>query len=57
METFGIKPSKEVGVIKNSIKDAILDGIIPNEYSAAYHLMITKGNELNLKLLNKMASK
>ncbi|MGB4292093.1 MAG: HD domain-containing protein, partial [Bacteroidales bacterium] len=49
--TFGIKPGKEVGIIKNYIKDAILDGIIPNEYNAARELMIKKGLELGLKPL------
>lgn len=50
MQTFNIKPSREVGVIKDAIKDAILDGDIPNDYDAAYNLMIAKGKELNLKI-------
>jgi putative nucleotidyltransferase with HDIG domain len=49
METFGISPSKEVGIIKNAIKDSILDGIIPNTYTDAYNLMLIKGHELGLK--------
>jgi len=49
IETFGIKPCKDVGDIKNAIKDAILDGIIPNEYEAAYGFMLEKGRELGLK--------
>jgi len=48
MQTFAIKPSREVGVIKDSIKDAILDGIIPNNYDSAFQLMLQKGNELGL---------
>jgi len=50
--TFGIKPGKEVGIIKNYIKEAILDGIIPNDYHAARELMIKKGVEMGLKPAN-----
>jgi poly(A) polymerase len=46
--TFGIKPGKEVGAIKNAIRDAILDGIIPNEHEAARRLMLEKGMQLGL---------
>lgn len=49
METFGIKPSKTVGIIKDKIKDAILDGEIKNEYNEAYQLLISIGKELGLK--------
>lgn len=49
METFGLKPCREVGDIKNSIKDAIMDGVIPNEYDAAIEYMLKKGSELGLK--------
>jgi poly(A) polymerase len=46
--TFGIPPGPVVGIIKTAIKDAILDGIIPNEHEAAREFMIRKGEELGL---------
>ncbi|MBC7902100.1 MAG: tRNA nucleotidyltransferase, partial [Gemmatimonadaceae bacterium] len=49
MEIFGIGPSREVGEIKNAIKDAILDGEIENNYDSAYNLMVRKAKELNLQ--------
>jgi poly(A) polymerase len=49
MEVFGLTPCREVGLIKNAIKDAILDGIIPNEHDPAYQFMLEKGKELGLK--------
>jgi len=48
IKTFGINPGKNVGIIKNAIRDAILDGIIPNEHDAARKLMLEKGIELGL---------
>ena len=45
---FGIPPGPVVGVIKAAIKDAILDGVIPNQRSAAWEYMISKGKELGL---------
>ena len=45
---FGIKPGKKVGVIKNAIREAILDGIIQNEHEAARRFMLEKGVELGL---------
>lgn len=46
--TFGIPPGPVVGIIKTAIKDAILDGIIPNEHEAAREFMIRKGEEMGL---------
>jgi len=48
MKTFNIKPSREIGIIKEAIKEAILEGEIPNEYDAAYQFMLEKGIELGL---------
>ncbi|MCE5348060.1 MAG: CCA tRNA nucleotidyltransferase [Bacteroidales bacterium] len=46
--TFGIRPGKEVGVIKNAIREAIIEGIIPNDHEAALKLMLEKGKEIGL---------
>ncbi|WP_421806797.1 CCA tRNA nucleotidyltransferase [Flagellimonas sp.] len=50
MKTFNLKPSKEIGIIKEAIKEAILEGEIPNEYEAAYDFMLEKGKKMNLKV-------
>ena len=49
MSTYGIPPCREIGDIKTIIKDAILDGQIPNEYDAAYALMERLAEERGLK--------
>ena len=53
MDTFGLPPSREVGALKSSIKDAILDGVIPNEYKPAYDYMIKKAQKMGLKPMEK----
>ncbi|NJB87012.1 putative nucleotidyltransferase with HDIG domain [Lewinella marina] len=49
METFGIPPSREVGAIKDSVREAILDGDIPNEYEAAYAKMLEVAAGMSLQ--------
>lgn len=51
---FGIKPGKEVGIIKNAIREAIIDGIIPNEHEAARKLMLEKGIEIGLTPIDRV---
>ncbi len=53
METFDIPPSRPVGVIKNAIREAILDGDITNNYEEAFSFMIEKGQELGLSQKTK----
>lgn len=48
MRTFNLKPCKTIGIIKENIKEAILDGVIENDYQQAYKLMIKEGNKLGL---------
>lgn len=50
METFKLPPSKNVGIIKDAIRNAILDGDIQNNYDEAYQFMIEKANELGFTI-------
>ena len=49
MNHFNLRPCKEIGLIKEAIKEAILEGDIPNEYEAAFALMMKKGSEIGLE--------
>ncbi|MDW5288813.1 CCA tRNA nucleotidyltransferase [Formosa sp. PL04] len=53
METFNLKPSQEIGKIKDVIKEAILEGEIPNEHEAAFKLMLKAGKKLGLEVSDK----
>ncbi|RLK02451.1 CCA tRNA nucleotidyltransferase [Tenacibaculum discolor] len=50
MKTFNLQPCREIGQIKEAIKEAILDGKIPNEHDASYQFMLEKGVQLGLKV-------
>ncbi|MBG6111115.1 tRNA nucleotidyltransferase (CCA-adding enzyme) [Flavobacterium sp. CG_9.10] len=50
MKIFNLQPSKEIGMLKEAIKEAILEGEIPNEYQAAYGLMLKRAEKLGLKI-------
>lgn len=50
MQLFNLSPSKAVGDLKNALKDAILDGVIPNNYEAAYHFLIAQAEGMGLKV-------
>ncbi|CAL2107522.1 poly(A) polymerase [Tenacibaculum sp. 190524A02b] len=52
MKTFNLKPCKEIGQIKEAIKEAILDGEIPNEYQASFDYMLKKGKKLGLEVVS-----
>jgi len=53
MELFGIKEGREVGIIKNQIREAILEGEIPNSREEAIQFTIAKGVEIGLKVVGK----
>ena len=56
-KVFGIPPSRPVGIIKNAIKEAILDGKIPNEFKAAYALMLEEGLAMGLTVQQELKGK
>ena len=49
MELFNLKPSREIGVLKEAVKEAILEGEIPNEYQAAYDFVLKRAEKMGLK--------
>lgn len=49
MESFVIEKGKQIGDLKNCIREAVLEGLIPNEFEAAYQFMLIKGSEMGLK--------
>jgi len=48
MAIFNLQPSREIGVLKEAVKEAILEGEIPNEYQAAYDFVLKRGAKLGL---------
>lgn len=49
MKLFNLKPSREIGILKEAVKEAILEGEIPNEYEAAYNFVVAKAEKMGLK--------
>ena len=55
METFDIPQSPKVGIIKNAIREAVLDGIIGNNFAEAYAFMKAEGEKLGLKVVKEFS--
>jgi tRNA nucleotidyltransferase (CCA-adding enzyme) len=49
IKTFGLKPGREIGILKEAIKEAILEGTIANDFDEAYQFMLEKGKKMGLK--------
>ena len=52
MAIFDLKPSREIGVLKEAVKEAILEGEIPNDYQAAYDFILKRAKKLGLQKVN-----
>ena len=50
MRLFNLQPSREIGILKEAVKEAILEGEIPNEYKAAYDFVLKQATKLGLKI-------
>lgn len=53
MALFNLQPCREIGTLKEAIKEAILEGVIPNDYDAAYAFMLEKAAKIGLTIVNK----
>lgn len=53
METFGLQPCREVGILKQAVKDAIWDSVIPNDHDDAFQFMLKKAEEMGLTPVRK----
>ncbi len=57
MQTFNLSPCAQVGELKSHIKEAILDGVIPNDYDAAYNFMLLKAREMGFFIESRAKTK